>query len=221
MFPKPVLIATAVVLLALTTLPGCFQSGVRVNSTLSPSVEQIPTVVGIYPLLSSPVRPHGSLELSMRKLTSSGVDEREAYIVPPTETKLVLTQQSQIMTDLLSAELASGGFTLKQLPVELRDGDDKNGDGNGEVFVMSLSLLNHLQENYDLGAVVLGNVFFVTDPYDRTVQVSVAYLKVVDVQTLDVLAQITGIYDKPGESIGAVANSMAAELTAMAGLSGR
>jgi hypothetical protein len=219
MFPKLFLITVVVVLCALTAVPGCYQSGVKVTSTMSPDVDRIPAIVGVHPLLSSPVRPRGAVRLETLSPKSVAAEEERVYIAPPAETELLLTQQSQVMTDMLSTELASKGFKLKQLPVEVRDGDD--GDGNGDVFVMSLSLLNHLQENYDLGAVVLGNVFFVTDPYDRTVKVSVAYLKVVDVRTLDVLAQITGTYAKPGQPIGDVAASMAAELAAMAELSGR
>lgn len=192
---------------------GCLAMGNSVTGNLSQDIDRIPTTIGVYPLLSVPVAPghprFGSLDV---RAEQDGV-----YIVPPSESRLVVTAESQILTGFISSELLSLGFDLKEVPVEAADGD--LSPGRGGVFVITLELLRSLRAEYGLEAILIGNAIFgrcPSDPSERCV--NAAYLKVVDVESLDVLAQVTLSYDKIGSDINVAAREMALALAMMAEL---
>ena len=128
-----------------------------------------------------------------------------------------VTPQSQMLTGLLSSELAYYGFDLKELPVEIPD-DDQTDETNKNVFFISLDLLERLREEYGVEAILIGNVMMKYVPrYSRTL-VTAAYLKLVDIETLDVLCQVHLLSEDYGEDIDKAANALASELALEAGL---
>jgi hypothetical protein len=202
---------------------GCLTYGGKVASTMSDGVDRIPTKIGCYPLLSTVVdyeqrrgwrhvKPLGSMEKS----------DSHVYITPPTETGLSVTQESQILTGLVSMELAAYGFHLKELPVEVLDVDENGYDSDsvGKTFVISLDLLDELHDNYGVEALLMGEAFFMIDPASVHLEREVTYarLKVVDIETLDVLAQVTMSYDADGADLNKAAQKMAREMAMMANL---
>jgi hypothetical protein len=138
----------------------------------------------------------------------------EIFIEPPAESKLVVNFQSQLLTGLLSSELANHGFTLKELPVEMPD-----NEGKVVSFVVSLDLLRRLNEDYGVKAVLIGNVYLSPERYQSSTHlVNAAYLKLVDVETLDILCHISVIHENEGVDLEATAQAVAAELAGMANL---
>jgi len=187
-----------------------------VTVTKSPGVDAIPAAIGIYPLLSTePKEPH-STPIRFSRMSSTSREDG-VYIAPPTDSKLVLTLESQMVTNLLGAELSYRGFALKELPVETPR-DDVAGEGDKHTFYVSLALLDRLRESYDLRALLLGNVYFVPNRYDPAeLLVRAAYLRVIDVTTLDVLCHVSLNNGSYGATMEETVQQLALELAVMAG----
>jgi hypothetical protein len=144
-----------------------------------------------------------------------------AVIVPPTETTLAITQESQILTGLISTSLSRLGFSLKQLPFEVLpvNGDGHRPNERGKTVVISTELLKELRERHDLRALVIGNAFFTIDPYGGAPQIRItsAHLKIVDIVTLDLLGQVSLPYQPDGDDLNDAAERIALALGRMAG----
>lgn len=202
-------------LLALIMPLGCLPGAHQLRVVPSPGVETIPTVIAIHPFLS--------VSAARRTLGTSAtmkhrVDEHDVYIAPPAGSKLIVTPYSQMFTAFVSGAMASYGFDLRELPVEIPEGDNSIGQNKNE-FVISLALLHDLQENYGLEAVLIGNVYFVGDPQDPVNQmVSAAYAKLIEVKSLKVMCQFSLPFNSSGSDMVDVADLIAAELAVMAGL---
>lgn len=208
---------------------GCFPTGSKIIGTRATGVDYIPKKLCFYPLLSTHIGRYGKrYDKIVRSEITSAVERRmpdNVVIVPPAETDLSITRESQIMTGLISTQLTTFGFALKELPVEvLQKGDDSSDRMEDESrFAISLNLLEQLREEYDIQAIVIGHAFFITDsgrsmpPEQRVIS---AHLKVVDIITLDVLGQVNLTYDSYGVDMNLVSELMAEELAYMAGLVG-
>src|SRR5208337_1446379 len=92
------------------TLLGCVPDRVIIQSVKSSGVDQIPTKFGIYPFLSTRMTGEnytlGSsslLSMSAKVAKNNG----NVAITPAANTELSITQESQILTDLLSSNLSS------------------------------------------------------------------------------------------------------------------
>ena len=187
----------------------------RITTTPVVGVEEIPTIIAVYPILANQTgfRP----QYKMHSMTLS-TREDKLYIVPAAETKLLVTTHSEIFTGLVSSELSHYGFKLKALPLEVFE-DDNVGTGDKRSFVVSLGTLRHLQENYGLKALLIGNVFFINDSYDPTEPaVRSFYLKLVDAKTLDVLCHVSGDYGDYGGEMEKAAGDIGFELAKLANL---
>lgn len=205
-------------LIVLTAIiSGCTSIYDKVVVTPAAGVENIPTEIAIYPLLTSEqvlVIAHPDKRVRFYSASTRVSDDR-LYIVAPAETKLVSNIHSQLLTSCLSANLSSNGFTLKELPVEA---PSEHSEKEENSFFVSLETLRHLREDYGLKAVLLGNVYFIADERDRsTIDVRAVYLRLVDTGTLDVLCHISidDIYQ--GESIRNTAEGLAFALAKEAG----
>jgi hypothetical protein len=202
---RPLVISLVIATLAL----GCTATGPRVTVTKAPGTDPIPATIAVYPLLTThPVRT--SREGRIRPLTHRGDGDR-IYLAPPAESELRVTMHSQLFSDLLAADLTYEGFKLKQLTLEGTDGDSDRNE-----FFVSMDALKHLREDFGLQAVLLGNVYFVTDRYDPSLyHVRAAYVKVVDVATLDVICHVSVRRGYYGSDMEEVVAEIAAELAAM------
>jgi hypothetical protein len=187
----------------------------RITTTPVVGVEEIPTIIAVYPILANQTgfRPRyvkDAMTLSTRK--------DRIYIVPPADTKLLVTTHSEIFTGLVSSELSHYDFKLKTLPIEVLE-DDNVGTGGKRSFVVSLETIRHLRENYGLEALLIGNVFFIHDPYDPTEPaVRSFYLKLVDAKTLDILCHVSGDYGEYGGEMEKAARDIGFELAKLANL---
>jgi hypothetical protein len=207
-------------------LSGCFPPGGEIIGTMTPGVDRIPDKLGLFPLLSTPVRSYGKRYRSILHNEATVKVKRRmpdnVVIVPPTGSDLTVTRESQIMTGLVSTRLSTFGFSLKELPVEvLPKSDDSHGDSDDDRrYAISLNLLERLREDYDVRAIIVGSAFFITEtgqgmpPEQRVIS---AHLKVVDIATLDVLGQVNLTYDAYGVDMNTVSELVADELACMAG----
>ena len=222
-------------LVLLAVFAACATMKPRVLVTPAPGLESIPTTIAVYPLLSTryrePIQFTRPLEVNST-LRDGGEEEGEGdpderrerrgiYISPPTESSLIVTGASQFFGDLLTAELAYHGFRIKQLPVESWPGAD-DGDGNRDAargerqFYVSMDLLDRLREDFGLEAVLLGNVYFQRAGADpREVEVTAAYVKLVDVETLDVVCHVSFTNEFHGTDAEDVVDRIATELAGM------
>ena len=197
---------------------GCTSIHDKVVVTPVAGVENIPTEIAIYPLLTSEqvlviAHPYKRVRLFS---ASTRVSDDRLYIVAPAETKLVSNIYSQLLTSRLSANLSRNGFTLKELPVEAPSEYYEKEENS---FFVSLETLRHLREDYGLKAVLIGNVYFIANERDRSIiDVRAAYLRLVDTGTLDVLCHISIDEIYQGESIRNTAESLAFALAKEAGL---
>ena len=197
----------------------CFGCTSQPEVRLVPGVDvsDIPSTVAIYPILTteSKTQEVGPVIVQFDD-SGSSVDLDRVYIQPPSETKLLVTAQSQQMTDLLHAELSYQGFKVKELPIEVPDEWGGDADGN-PTFYLSVGLLQHLKENFGFEAIILGNVYFASNRRGD-VGVRAAYLRLVEIGTLDVLCHVS--IDGGDFSMGLVesAESVAAKLARMANL---
>jgi hypothetical protein len=208
---SPVLLTLA----AVTLVAGCAARG-RLTATRSPGVETLPRNIAIYPLLTtdSPRR----LAIHPRNVDprAQTLDRGEIFLEAPADSRLVVDLHSQLLTGLLASDLAYHGFELKELPVEL---PESHPHEKVTRFAISLKLLDTLREDYDVQAVLVGNVFIVPDrirPPERMVKV--AYLKLIDIATLDILAHLSLTYDDAGGTLEGAAAAIAEEMAALAQL---
>jgi hypothetical protein len=184
----------------------------------SEGVDQIPLKLGVYPFLSTATSgaSHygtlGTLDSSLR-LTHDSV-----AIVPPTNSTLLVTQDSQLLTDQFTTALAGHKFSLKQFPVELVQEKD-GGKNDPKGFYLSLGLLREMKEKYGTEAVVMGNVIVVNGSYMQGYEkkVQAVHVKVVKIESLDVLAQVNLPYRQDGYEFNATAEELAAALARLAG----
>jgi len=180
----------AVGLALIVSFAGCFASATdgRLVTTRAPGVETIPVSLAVYPLLSTePAAGGGRPADSPRPLQTTRTGDG-VYLQPPTRTELMVTAESQLLTDLFEAELSYAGFQLKALPVQ-RTGGEVAADGS---FGLGLDLLRRLHGQYGLDAVVVGNVHFVRErEYPGEPRVAAGFLRLIDIATLDVLAHVT------------------------------
>jgi hypothetical protein len=208
----------------LVALTGCMSGGPpRIKAGTSVGVERIPTEIGLFPLLSTPVSRYDHRRIR----TAVKIDVRrraeDIVIVPPTEMDLRITQESQIMTGMLSTDLSAAGFSLKELPVEVVPGwnDPDRPRAKRDAFMLSLDLLDELRDRYGIKALLVGNAFFLTEHYSGVPperRVTFAHIKIIDIETLDILAQATFPYDSYGDDVEIVAESIALSLAEMADL---
>ena len=197
------------------TLMGCAGNQGNVRLTRPPSAKPIPVDIAVYPLLTTEPKGHVDIRAFGAEMK---MDANRVYIQPPAETELLVTLNSQHMSDQLSAELASHGFALKQLPVETPEDESEPGAAD-KTFFVSLELLNHLRLEYGLKAVLMGNVYFAAALYaPGAPRVTAAYLKLVDIETLDVLCHVSLAHDDYGEEIEIAVREIAAQLANTAGL---
>ena len=193
---------------------GCANLGGKLTTIRSPGVDRIPTTICIHPLLSSPARRR---YLKQDDVVISRESDR-VYIAPPTEVNLLVTPQSQMFTGLLSSELVYYGFDLKELPVEVPGDDGEAGEMKKKIFFVSLDLLKSLRDEYGVEAILIGNVMMNYVPrYSRTL-VTAAYLKLVDIESLDILCQVHLLSEDYGEDMDKAADALASELALEAGL---
>lgn len=83
-------------------------------------------------------------------------------------------------------------------------------------FGLGLGLLRQLREDYGLQAVVVGNVNFVREPaYPDEPSVAAGFLRLIDIETLDVLAYVA-LDRGQGLAPAVAARAMANELVQLA-----
>lgn len=192
-------------------LQGCAQPPL-LTTVRTPGTERIPLGIVIHPLFSIDTS-HAWGGVTM---IPKAVDRDRVYIASPAQTTLKITGNSQRLTSLVSMELASRGFKLRELPVEAPA--DNGAGGDRSAFAVSLALLDELREQHGVRAILIGNAFFARRPYQNDERVTDAYIKVVDVQTLDVMLQIGLPHSEEGHDMQEVATEIADRLAGEAGL---
>ncbi|UCF04283.1 MAG: hypothetical protein JSV33_10050 [bacterium] len=215
---------SVLLLCLIVVVTGCMPRGApRIKAGTSAGVDRIPTEIGIFPLLSTPVGRYG--RRGIREAVKMEVRRRaeDIVIVPPTEMELKVTQESQIMTGMLSTDLSAAGFSLKELPVEVAPGwnDPEHPRAKRDAFMISLDLLDEIRDRYGIEALLVGNAFFLAEHYSGLPperRVTFAHIKVIDIETLDILAQATFPYDSYGDDVEIVTERIALSLAEMAGL---
>ena len=176
------------------------------ESIRTPGAKNIPLGIVLHPLLSTQTERgwmRGSFALDSQNRES-------IYIMPPAKTTMQVTERSERLTNMLNIELSRRGFKLRELPVEATPAREKN------TFAVSLALLDELRERNDVHAILIGNAFF-TGQYDDS-YVTDMYVKVVNVETLEVMCQIIVDHHTNGWSMTDVVNEVADELAFNAGL---
>lgn len=201
-------------LAAILVLPGllsCASTPPPVHAIRTPGVERIPLGIVLHPLFSTE-RANGVSAVGDIESTSESSDRERMYINPPAETTLKVTGLSERLTGMLSAELTARGFKLRDLPVQAPiEGEN--------AFAVSLSLLDELRERQNVRAILIGNAFFASGYNDAAdAHVTDLYIKMVDVETLEVMCQITIPHDASGWPIDQVASEAASSLAVEAGL---
>ena len=189
------------------TLIACMYGEPEIRSFQTPSVDgRIPTGIVLHPLLSSQVE--GSWGRTYPMFNQS---REHIYIRPPAKTTLQVTGTSERLTGMLTMELLQRGFKLHELPVEAPvEGEN--------AFAVSLALLDELREKSGVHAILIGNAFFAHPGRYDDVHVTDLYLKVVDVETLEVLGQVALTHDSDGWPMDRIASEVADQLAAGAGL---
>ena len=176
------------------------------ESIRTPGAKNIPLGIVLHPLLSTQTERgwmRGSFALDSQNRES-------LYITPPAKTTMQVTERSERLTNMLNIELSRRGFKLRELPVEATPAREQN------TFAVSLALLDELRERNDVHAILIGNAFF-TGQYNDS-YVTDMYVKVVNVETLEVMCQIIIDHHTNGWSMTDVVNEVADELAFNAGL---
>ena len=176
------------------------------ESIHTPGAKNIPLGIVLHPLLSTQTERgwmRGSFALDSQNRES-------IYIMPPAKTTMQVTERSERLTNMLNIELSRRGFKLRELPVEATPAREQN------TFAVSLALLDELRERNDVHAILIGNAFF-TGQYNDS-YVTDMYVKVVNVETLEVMCQIIVDHHTNGWSMPDVVNEVADELAFNAGL---
>lgn len=207
-----------VLLLTVVIAFGCAPIQERISIVPSAGVEGIPQKIAVYPLLTTEVvRTARRRAYRFSPITMSTESaEKRIYIVAPAETELKSTMESQLLTGLLSAELTRRGFSLKELPVEAPSEESERRHNS---FFVSMETIRYMRENYGLEAILLGNVFFVTDHRDPSdIRVKAVYLRLVDTETLDILCHVSLPDNSTGDYMEETAQALAHSLAIEAGL---
>ncbi len=208
----PWLPVLAACLLVGLILGGCLATGAerRLITTPAPGARLVPRTVAVHPLLSTvPAAPGSRIVAPLTAERRSG----EVVLQPPARSELLVTGPSQMLTDLFEAELSYAGFRLKALPVQ----PEPIAEGQPEAFGIGLDLLARLRREFGLQAVVVGNAHFTTDPATPGSQhVAAAFLRVIDIASLDVLAHVA-LEPGPGLEMSDVAAVLAGEMARLAG----
>jgi len=208
-------------MLSVLQLFTCATNQTKLRITTAVDADVIPRTIGVYPFLSAPITPTIKRYPQSRAddyMQQIKVKDEKIYITAPAESKLEVTPYSQMLTGFISVELANYGFDLRELPVEITDTNSSVGKKKNE-FVISLALLQKLRDEYGLQAILIGNVYFVNDPYDKVAKkVSALYAKVIEIESLKVICQISKPFDEYGESMERVSAEIAAVLCNMVGL---
>ena len=176
------------------------------ESIRTPGAKNIPLGIVLHPLLSTQTERgwmRGSFALDSQ-------NREFLYITPPAKTTMQVTERSERLTNMLNIELSRRGFKLRELPVEATPAREQN------TFAVSLALLDELRERNDVHAILIGNAFF-TGQYNDS-YVTDMYVKVVNVETLEVMCQIIIDHHTNGWSMPDVVNEVADELAFNAGL---
>jgi len=194
----------------LVSLLGCAHASPQMRSVRTPGIEKIPLGIVLHPLFSTERK--SGYESATEGSVSESSDHDRMYIHPPTETSLMVTGPSERLTGLISMELMSRGFRLRDLPVQAPvEGEN--------VFAVSLSVLDELRERQNVKAILIGNAFF--DPRYRNSadeRVTDLYLKLVDVQSLEVMYQLVLPHQMDGWSMDEIARAVADQLAIEANL---
>jgi hypothetical protein len=189
-------------------------------SVQSPGVDSIPPRIGIYPLLATSItdiRPQSTdlVPLDVKLYEADG-----KYILSPASaSELQLTKESLMITGFLATQLASQGFSLIEMPKEIPGYIGEEMDFKVDRFYISTSMLDSLSRVRNLQAVLVGNAFFrnvyhKNKPVEKRVIFS--HIKLIEVPSLNVLAQITQPYDPEGVSLNDMTTQVAKELADMA-----
>ena len=219
-------------------LTGCsFFERIEVNSI---KTKPIPVDIAFYPLLSSEItwityktplqievikKRRRAIESDSGESTTGqriGVSEKdkEILITPPANSSLTITEESQLMTSSISYELALHGFKLKEIPIDvtnIKKQDAKSKHVNS--FGVSVHLLNRLKDSHGVKALVVGNASFVGHNYEESYiekRVTFVHLKVIDIESLEIIGQINFPYNHKGASINLVSQKVALELAILA-----
>jgi hypothetical protein len=188
---------------------GCLFPPTEIVTTQSPFAKEVPTTLGIMPLLTA----YPDHYLNPWSPTVYRQDDG-VFISPPAESMLGVTLYSQMMTDLLAGQLTRQGFLLKELPIQ-----QSTAAGEGAAYGVSLGLLSHLNRQYGLGGLLIGNIYLGKDhSHPGRFVVKAAFLKLVDVQTLDVVCHLALPPCQHGVSMEKVTTDLATELARLAGL---
>jgi hypothetical protein len=154
-------------------------------------VTVLPNTIAVYPLLTSVPKEDQQPRVIAFDTAS---DASNIYIIPPTDFTLSITLGSQMMSDALAAELSIRGFDLKQLPIVIPE-QKSLSENETSTFAVSLGLLKHMREHMNLEAILIGNVFLVPNRYEPSNPlVKRTYLRLIDVETLDVLCLLSLTY---------------------------
>ncbi|NIO00788.1 MAG: hypothetical protein GTO42_01400 [Candidatus Latescibacteria bacterium] len=202
---------------------GCTRTTGKLTSVISGDVERIPSRLAFYPLLSTSIGGYKAGWPSARATLKVQRWEDNVVIVPPTETEMMVTRESETLTGLISMELSSIGFSLQELPVRILP-EDEESKKPGELksaFAISLNMLEQLREQYDLEAIIIGNAFFVMEVYRAAppyVTAVSAYLKVIDIESLEILGQVNYFSEYSGKELDDLAEDIAAVMAEMAGI---
>lgn len=195
--------------LLILCVPGCAGTGGNIKTTMMDGETTLPKTIAVYPLLTS--TPKEKEEVRFIPLGES-YDKSKMYITPPADFTLSITLDSQMMSDALTAELANRGFSLKQLPVVIPE-DNSQGEDETSQFAVSLELLDHMRQHMNLEAILIGNVLLVPNRNDPSNPlVKKAYLKLIDVSTLNVLCTISVSYGSYAGSMEDVVDEIAEEM---------
>jgi|SRR5579859_686119 len=226
-----VVIRRALALFPLILLLGCLPDRVELKAFKTQGVDHIPTKIGFFTFLSNavqgsygtPYQYYGASEARILSATPRiKKTESNVAIVPATGMDLVITPDGQMLTDLVTTSLAAKGFSLKQLPVEMQEAKDKEQKAS-KSFYISLNLLMELKEKFGIEAIALGDAFFTTvmsgTSYRPETRVTMAHIKIVDITTLDVLAEVSTPYQMDGFNINQTSDALAESLGELAGIS--
>jgi len=178
----------------------------------------IPTVLGVFPILSSLEVQRGYPHPPRFEKFNDRI-----IVTPPAEMTMGVTPESRMLSNALTVALQQRGFSLKELPVEQLEGDNRD-DGADRVvprYGISLELLDRLRTEFGLPAIVVGDAYFL-HRYGAggapSIEVVAAHLRVIDTMTLEIIAQVEMPYDASGASMRSVSQEMADEMARMAAL---
>lgn len=189
------------------------------SSSLTEGTERIPTEVAFVPLLSVSVENYGRSRPAFPGALEVRFDADGILGVSQVALELVVTPESEMMTELIADRLAAGGFTVTDVPVDVIEGDD--GPIRLDQLRIGSDLLDDLANRYGTRALIIGNGFFLSDSRGSgLVRIAALHLSVVDIAERRVLAAVRLPYSSDGRDPPQVADEVSASLVHMAGLDG-